>query len=69
MIGTSHFEYQFVGNGTVPWNHLFVQPSISIDVEMSVVAFCFSGRVVVAFLVGDVAQIRMAFIIPEMAIN
>ena len=69
MIGICHFEDQLIGKGAVPRNHLFVQPSISINVVMSVIPFCFSGRVVVAFLMGDVTQIRMTIAIPEITIN
>ena len=68
-IGTCHSKDQLIGKGSVPRNHLFIQECVCIDIEMSVIAFCFSGRVVIAFLVSDVIQIRVTFAVPEITIN
>lgn len=64
-----NFEDQLIGKGAVPWNHLFIQECVTIDVVMSAIAFCFSIRVVVAFFVGNVVQLLMTINIPEMTIK
>ena len=54
MIGICDLEDQFIGKAAVPRDHLLIQKCVGIDVVMSVVAFSFSGDVVVTILIGDV---------------
>ena len=54
MIGICDLEDQFIGKAAVPRDHLLIQKCVGIDVVMSVVAFSFSGDVLVTILIGDV---------------
>ena len=48
---------------------MLIQEGVTENIVMHVGAFCFGDCVVVAFLVGDVAQERMTIDIPEVAVN